>query len=259
MKFPRFLTRLNRRKLLHLIGGTAAVTLVGCVRETSGATESPIASSSTNSASAPSQSALQTAQSTPGCIVRPQQTEGPYFVDERLNRSDIRSNPDDGAVKPGVPLRLVFRVSQVAGSACQPLSGAMVDIWHCDAAGVYSDVQETQGQKFLRGYQMTDGSGTAQFVTLYPGWYSGRATHIHFKIRGSSAERPDYEFTSQIYFDDAVTDRVYAQAPYAARGARSVRNDQDGIFRRGGDRLIVPVRQSGEGYEGQFDIGLELA
>lgn len=135
----------------------------------------------------------------------------------------------------------------------------MVDIWHCDAAGVYSDVQETQGQKFLRGYQMTDGSGTAQFVTLYPGWYSGRATHIHFKIRGSSAKQPDYEFTSQIYFDDAVTDRVYAQAPYAARGARSVRNDQDGIFRRGGDRLIVPVRQSGEGYEGQFDIGLELA
>lgn len=259
MKILHF-SKLNRRRMLSFMGGAAAVTLVGCFRESSEATESPIAQSSINSVSAPERTvAVQTAQATPACVVRPQQTEGPYFVDERLNRSDIRSNPADGAIKPGVPLRLIFQVSQVAGSSCQPLSGAMVDVWHTDALGVYSDVQETQGQKFLRGYQMTDSSGTAQFVTIYPGWYQGRTTHIHFKIRGSSPDQADYEFISQIYFDNAVSDQVYAQAPYSERGERSVRNDRDGVFRRGGEQLLVPVTQSGDGYEGRFNIGLELA
>lgn len=232
------------------------MTLVGCFRD-SGAAESP-SSAATNSAAATGQAnPVQTAQSLPGCVVRPQQTEGPYFVDERLNRSDVRSNPADGAIKTGVPLRLVFQVSQVNGNQCQPLGGAMVDIWHCDAAGVYSDVQETQEQKFLRGYQTTDASGTVQFITIYPGWYPGRTPHIHFKIRGSGAAQAGYEFTSQLYFDDTITDRVYAAAPYSARGARSVRNEQDGIFRRGGEQLILPVTQTGEGYEGRFAIGLE--
>jgi protocatechuate 3,4-dioxygenase beta subunit len=75
-------------------------------------------------------------------MVKPQQTEGPYFVDEKLNRSDIRSDPTDGSVKQGVPLRLVFHVSQVDGSSCKPLTGATVDVWHCNALGVYSDVTD---------------------------------------------------------------------------------------------------------------------
>ncbi len=237
------------------MGGAAAVTLVGCFRESFDAIESPMSSTSANSASSVSSSSI--AQSVPGCVVRPQQTAGPFFVDEQLNRSDIRSNPDDNSIKAGVPLRLVFQVSQVNGSTCQPLSNAMVDVWHCDAEGVYSDVGEAQGQKFLRGYQMTDSSGTAQFVTIYPGWYPGRTPHIHFKIRGSSGDRVGYEFTSQIYFDDALSDEVYAQPSYASRGARSVRNERDGIFRSGGDQLILPVTRLGEGYEGRFAIGLE--
>ena len=118
-----------------------------------------------------------------------------------------------------------------------------MDVWQCDALGIYSDVQDgrfnTIGQKFLRGYQFTDVRGEAQFVTLYPGWYSGRTVHIHFKIRTTPKARRSFEFTSQLYFDDELTDRVHAATPYAARGPRTARNRHDGIFRRGGDQLML--------------------
>jgi protocatechuate 3,4-dioxygenase beta subunit len=111
----------------------------------------------------------------------------PYFVDNQLNRSDIRIDPSDGSVKEGAPLRLAFQVSDVSANACSPLAGAQVDVWHCDALGVYSGVSDpgfdTSGQLWLRGYQVTDESGYCEFTTIYPGWYSGRAVHIHFKIR----------------------------------------------------------------------------
>jgi protocatechuate 3,4-dioxygenase beta subunit len=195
-------------------------------------------------------------------MVKPQQTEGPYFVDEKLNRSDIRSDPSDGSVKQGVPLRLVFHVSRINGSFCTPLRGATIDLWHCDAMGVYSDVADpsfsTVGKKFLRGYQVTDANGTVNFVTIYPGWYPGRTVHIHFKIRTDSASQQGYEFTSQLYFDDALTDQIHAQAPYAAKGQRTQRNDQDGIFQGGGQQLILQLTKDAVGYVGTFDIGLQL-
>src|SRR6266542_1880879 len=74
----------------------------------------------------------------PSCIARPEQTEGPYFVDERLNRSDIRSDPSEGVLKPGAPLLLALAVARVRGRGCTPLAGAQVDLWHCDADGTYS-------------------------------------------------------------------------------------------------------------------------
>jgi protocatechuate 3,4-dioxygenase beta subunit len=195
-------------------------------------------------------------------VVRPEQTEGPYFVDERLNRSDIRSDPSDRSVRPGAPLHLVFNVSRVEGSACTPLAGALVDVWHCDALGQYSDVVDrgfdTRGKKFLRGYQATDAKGAAEFRTIYPGWYQGRTVHIHFKIRTPPGAARTYEFTSQLYFDDAISDQVYAQAPYASRGRRTTRNEQDGIFRTGGAQLILPLTREGTGYAGTFAIGLQL-
>jgi protocatechuate 3,4-dioxygenase beta subunit len=195
----------------------------------------------------------------PACVVRPQQTEGPYFVDARLNRSDIRAEPSGGAVTEGVPVRLAFQVSRLAGSACTPLAGAIVDVWQCDAQGRYSDVRDphgdTRGQKFLRGYQLTDADGAARFVTIYPGWYPGRAVHIHFKIR--TAASSGREFTSQLYFDDALTDRVLAQAPYVTKGRRQ-RNDEDGLFRRGGNHLLVALAPDGAGYAGTFDVGLQF-
>jgi protocatechuate 3,4-dioxygenase beta subunit len=203
--------------------------------------------------------------SIPPCIVRPEQTEGPYFVDERLNRSDIRSDPGDGSVKEGVPLRLTVRVHRLRAGACHPLPGAMVDVWHCDALGVYSDVEDfnglfdTTGKKFLRGFQMTDSSGAAQFSTIYPGWYEGRAVHIHFKIRTQPESRRGYEFTSQIYFDEALSEQIYTQAPYSTKGQGWLRNQQDGIFRRdGGSQLMLAVIKTDAGYAGTFDIGLAL-
>src|SRR5215472_9972759 len=151
----------------------------------------------------------------PACVVRPEQTEGPYFVDEHLRRSDIRSDPTDGQVKPGTPLALTVLLSRLSAGDCQPLAGAQVDIWQCDALGVYSDVRDpgfnTVGQKFLRGSQLTDEAGTAQFLTIYPGWYQGRTVHTHFKVRTHPNDATGYEFTSQLYYDDALSDIVHPQ------------------------------------------------
>ncbi|MDF0643206.1 MAG: intradiol ring-cleavage dioxygenase [Nitrospira sp.] len=200
--------------------------------------------------------------SDPLCVVRPTQTEGPYFVDEHLNRSDIRSDPTDGTIKPGTPLALTVMASRISGDACRPLEGAHVDIWHCDAMGLYSDVEDprfnTTGHKFLRGYQITDAKGEARFLTIYPGWYEGRTVHIHVKVRTDPRDRRGFEFTSQMYFDDAFTDRVYAVAPYASRGPRTARNQDDRIFRRGGDRLMVDPTPTAAGYAATFAVGLQL-
>jgi protocatechuate 3,4-dioxygenase beta subunit len=243
----------KRREVLGFIGGTVAVSLAGCFRGQSASLEQTDTST---------QTPTETTITTPSCIVKPQQTEGPYFVDEKLNRSDIRSDPADGSVKQGVPLRLVFHVSQVDDRSCKPLTGATVDVWHCDALGVYSDVTDrsfsTVGKKFLRGYQVTDTNGIVEFVTIYPGWYQGRTVHIHFKIRTDSASGRDYEFTSQLYFDDFLSDQIYAQPPYAAIGQRTLKNDEDGIFEEGGQQLMVQLTKDPEGYVGTFDIGLEI-
>lgn len=246
---------LKRREALGFLRAAGAAVLVISI---------PKRFSSTQAQSNQSSQAVPTPKSStlPGCIVRPQQTEGPYFVDEKLNRSDIRSDPSNGSIKPGIPLELTFQISQVSRDRCVPLSGAIVDIWHCDALGVYSDVSDrsfnTVGQKFLRGYQVTDSNGNAQFTTIYPGWYPGRTVHIHFKIRTGSDVGQSYEFTSQLYFDDAVTDQVQAQAPYASKGRRQ-KNANDGIFQDGGDQLLLVLTKNNQGYTATFNIGLQSA
>ncbi|MDF5733046.1 MAG: intradiol ring-cleavage dioxygenase [Rhizonema sp. PD38] len=205
-----------------------------------------------------------TADSTtlPTCVVSPQQTEGPYFVDEKLNRSDIRSDPTDGSVKEGIPLQLTLRVSQVSSNGCTPLANATVDIWHCDALGVYSDVEDpsfnTVGQKFLHGYQVTDADGTVEFTTNYPGWYEVRTVHMHFKVRTDATSGQSYEFTSQLYFDDSITDKVDTQEPYASIGQRTLKNDGDGIFSNGGDQLLLALTETSDGYAATFNIGLNM-
>ena len=211
-----------------------------------------------------SASAMSKDGTLPACIVTPKQTEGPFFVDERLKRSDIRVDPSDGNVKSGVPLRLTLRVSAVGGANCKPLSGAIVDLWQCDAIGVYSGVnhsgsQSSEAKHFLRGYQVTETDGSAQFTTIYPGWYPGRTVHIHFKVRVSAKSGKGQELTSQLYFGDALTDRIHTQSPYAGKGPRTVRNQRDGLFRNGGRQLMLSPVQSGAGYAATFDIGLQMS
>lgn len=199
----------------------------------------------------------------PACVVTPEQTEGPYFSDFMLNRSDIRSDPTDGTIKAGIPLTLSLRVLAVDGNRCAALPGAIVDIWHCDAAGTYSDAVDgtfdTRGKKFLRGYQVTDAEGAVRFRTIYPGWYPGRAVHVHFKVRTKARSGRDAEFTSQLYFPDGINERVLAAASYARPGRPSIRNESDGLFRRGGRFLMANIADApGGGFQAEFDIGIVI-
>ena len=195
------------------------------------------------------------------CVLTAALTEGPYFVDEKLNRSDIRTDPTTGVVSAGIPLSLTFNVSRVANSACTPLTGAYLDVWHCDAAGVYSDVSGSTRQ-FLRGYQITDVNGVAAFSTIYPGWYSGRAVHIHFKLRLFAGTTKTYEFTSQFFFDDTLTDSVYTQSPYSSRPGRDTRNANDGIYNslsttdKAG--LTLQTSKTSDGYAGVINLGVNV-
>lgn len=195
----------------------------------------------------------------PGCIVTPAQTEGPFFIDTGLNRSDIRSEPGNGGISAGLPLALSLRVSAVTAEACTPLQGALVEVWHCNAAGVYSGTSAAMGKRFLRGYQVTGSGGEARFLTVYPGWYPGRTIHVHFKVLVKNTAGRRFEFTSQLYFDDRVNDTVLAQPSYAAgTGSRRVRNGDDHLYRDGG-RLLTTLPSLREGaYAAAFDIGLRL-
>lgn len=232
----------SRRDMLSALGVCAAAWLGGLIPR-------------------PGRAQAPAGRASPACVLRPEQTEGPFFVDEHLNRSDIRSDPGTGEVKAGLALRVSFNVSRLSAGSCAPLAGAQVDLWHADASGRYSDARgpgySSAGHQFLRGYQLTDALGGAQFLTIFPGWYGGRAVHLHFKIRSAAA--PGYAFTSQLYFDDALNARVFAGEPYASRGRRWMRNDEDAIFRDGGGaQLLLPAEPDGEGYAASFAVGLPV-
>ncbi|MDQ4098337.1 MAG: intradiol ring-cleavage dioxygenase, partial [Actinomycetota bacterium] len=220
---------------------------------TTGATGQTGGTTATTAASGGAAGAQQVAA--PSCIVKPELTEGPFFVDGKLNRADIRTDPSDGSTTPGVPLRLAFRVARLGSGGCTAYANTTVDVWHCDAAGVYSDVtaNNSAGKKFLRGYQTTDSNGLASFITIYPGWYQGRAVHIHFKIRTPEG----MDFTSQLFFDETLNDQVFTRAPYNSRSGNRTRNSSDGIFRQAGNDLLLSATPDGQGYASTFEIGLQ--
>jgi protocatechuate 3,4-dioxygenase beta subunit len=254
----------SRRDAVRLLAAGSAAMLVGCKpgpRNASAGASSSSVGTVASAANAP----------LPACVAKPELTVGPYFVDAKLNRSDIRIEPSTNAAMPGAPLELAFQVQQVSKGQCTPLPGAMVDVWQCDASGQYSGVNDrmvgfdTSSLKFLRGYQVTDASGVATFTTIYPGWYQGRAVHIHFKIRTPSqaaiAGQDDriYEFTSQLFFDESLTDQVHAQQPYAAKGQGRLRNERDGIYQRAGDALKLNVALARNTYAAVFSVALDLS
>jgi protocatechuate 3,4-dioxygenase beta subunit len=177
------------------------------------------------------------------CVLAPELTEGPYYLPNERVRRDITEG------RPGTPLRL--RLMVVSASSCKPIRGAGVDIWHADASGVYSGVAGNTGT-FLRGIQKTDRAGLAIFDTIYPGWYQGRAVHIHVKVHLGG----NVVHTGQLFFPDALSDKVYAAAPYRARGNPDTPDAEDAIYRNGGSRSLLRPVKSGSGYVGSMVMGV---
>jgi protocatechuate 3,4-dioxygenase beta subunit len=179
------------------------------------------------------------------CVLTPELTEGPYYIaGEKLRR-----NITDGHA--GTPLTLRLKV--VDATTCKPIQGASVDIWHADAAGVYSGFGSGAASRtFMRGIQKTNAQGIATFQTVYPGWYQGRAVHIHVKVHVGG----NVVHTGQLFFSDTTTDLVYRKAPYAARGTRDVRNAGDNIYTQGGSQSVVKAVKSGSGYAGTLTMGV---
>lgn len=199
----------------------------------------------------------------------PQEIEGPYFVDEMLDRSDIRADPSSGLLEVGIPLILQINVYDVnKGGNCVSLKNARVDIWHANSQGLYSDIVQigTLGKKYLRGYQVTDDNGTVRFTTVYPGWYEGRAIHIHIKVQTFEGSEKTFEWTSQLYIDDSISTAVHEQSPYNSHGQPEVRNMDDGIYsgpstdmmfqNNTGKHLMLDVTKTEQGYVGTFNVGL---
>jgi protocatechuate 3,4-dioxygenase beta subunit len=184
---------------------------------------------------------------------------GPYFVEEKLNRSDITIDPGTGAVTAGVPLTLTWTLLD-EDKGCVPLVGTQVDIWHADPNGKYSDEagEGTSGKKNLRGYQVSDANGQVTFKTIYPGWYPGRAVHIHARIRlFDSSGNAAYDFLTQLFFDDAITDAVYRVAPYSSRGTRDTRDSNDRIYGSDGSSVLLTLAgDTAGGYLATFTFGL---
>jgi protocatechuate 3,4-dioxygenase beta subunit len=178
------------------------------------------------------------------CVLAPEQTEGPYYLEDHRVRRDITEG------KPGTPLAL--RLTVVDVSTCKPIRGAAVDIWHCDAGGVYSGTT-APSTRFLRGVQRTDAKGLALFKTIYPGWYPGRTVHVHVMVHVGG----NVAHTGQLYFSDSLTDRVYRSRPYSRRPRRTTRNAADSIYRNGGRRSTLTLRKSGSGYVGSISMGVQ--
>jgi protocatechuate 3,4-dioxygenase beta subunit len=232
---------LSRRKALSLIAVTAG-----------GGAFLPAAAIAAQSSS---YAGLTLFQSGAGvCAITPEVTEGPFYFDPKLDRADVTEG------KKGVALTVRL---QVVDATCRPLAGARVDIWHCDAQGAYSgypgqgdgrDV-DTSGQTFLRGWQKTDASGIVSFATIYPGWYHGRTTHIHFKVF------PDENsvMTGQLFFPDSVSDQIFTTvAPYNDRpGKRDTSNAGDGIARQAGPLSRAALHEVEDAYQALMIVAVK--
>lgn len=199
-------------------------------------------------------------QQLPGtCVLFPEAVEGPYYFDPKLVRADITEG------RPGLPLKLVLKIIDKA--TCTPIANARVDVWHCDAGGIYSGyagqgddrTASTEGQRYLRGTQPTNADGLATFATIYPGWYPGRTPHIHVKAFLDDKT----VLTGQIYFPDDMSARIYrANAPYNARPRPDQTNQTDFLFRAGakeGGGIILAMEETPAGITGTLLIAVDLS
>lgn len=230
---------MKRRQALMAMSGAGLGIAFGCGGDTGA---SPTATSSAAAAATGATSTNST------CAVTPTETVGPYPSLADFVRSDIRES------KPGTPLVLTIKVVNV-NAACAAVSNASVEIWQCDAAGNYSSYGSQTGQTYLRGIQVTNGNGEVTFTTIYPGWYQGRATHIHAEVTigGRSIK------VTQIAFPESVNDMVHATGVYASRGSNPTTNLRDGIFADSlSAELVTPTGSPAAGYNANFQIGISL-
>lgn len=233
---------ISRRGALAGLAGSAAVLTQGQAA----------------SAEAPSPAPVSTPSAAGVCHMTPRMVEGPFYFDPALVRADITEG------RPGVPLRVVLQITD--GATCRPIPGARVDLWHCDATGQYSGYDgqgddrsiSTKGEKFLRGTQTTDASGEVRFQTIYPGWYRGRTTHIHFKVLLDEKAM----LTGQMYFPDALSEYIFTNiAPYTERtDKRDTLNSTDWIAGADGDHItFVNIREEADAYVATLVIGVDPA
>jgi protocatechuate 3,4-dioxygenase beta subunit len=203
----------------------------------------------------------------PECAAKQETTAGPFPNVSPLERRDVRANSTGGAPKPGAEVTLRIRVLDL-DAGCAPIAGAVVDIWHCDAAGDYAGYAAfaTVGEDFCRGYQLTGDDGVAEFLTIFPGSYAGRALHIHVSIQGTpsklnangSGQALADVFVAQLYFEADVAAEIFEAFPIYQQGAAITPNERDGIFDSGGSDLLVSMTQlPGESaYSGEVTIGV---
>ena len=230
-------TTLTRRNSLLGLGGIAAAALgAGGV----------LAALDGDDAEAASNGPAAVASGLVTCVLTPEMTEGPYYLDGDKLRRDIREG------RPGTRLDLATTVVDV--STCKPIKGGLVDIWHCDAGGTYSGFAQegTDGDTFMRGIQRTTKTGLATFVTVYPGWYSGRTVHIHVQVSLGG----NVLHTGQLFFPEALTDTVYRRTPYNRRPGRDTRNATDSIFRNGGSKSMLKLAKTKTGYAARITMGV---
>jgi len=192
--------------------------------------------------------------------------EGPYFVDDSAtgyNRSNILSNLDGTDTQTGVPFTITLYVYD-SENGCTAMEGVQVDIWHCNASGIYSaeSSESTSSESWLRGYQITDSTGKVQFTTILPGWYSGRTTHIHFRLRSTYDETDDSgSNTMQVFFDQTLIDTLATSvSPYSAEGANPTTNATDRVYsqQEDGTTLLTLSGSTSAGYSATFSAYLPI-
>jgi protocatechuate 3,4-dioxygenase beta subunit len=223
---------MRRREMVALSAGAlASVVLYACGADEDGA----------------ARSGAQGTTTVPDCVLTPGQEEGPFYIDLAQVRRDIVED------RPGVPLALALTV--VDSSTCEPIRDAAVDVWHCDALGVYSGepTEGSKGETYLRGIQLTDRNGLAEFATVYPGQYPGRTTHIHVKVHiGGQQSDGAYSgghvsHTGQLFTSDRRDAEVFALAPYSQNTTEIVPRNADGIFLyEGGSSSVLTLTRNGD-------------
>ena len=247
----------SRAKFLKslLISATSVPVLIEACSKSNNSSSSSGGSSSTSSSDSTS-----TSTSSSSCIATPSETAGPYPYDLSSDSAIYRTNITEG--KTGIPLSLTLTVVN-SNADCAVLSNARVDIWHCDKDGYYSEysepgylgTQDNTGKTFLRGIQLTDSIGQAKFTTIYPGWYTGRVTHIHLEIYVNSV----LKLTTQLCFPDSLNTTVYNTSLYSAHGQNTITNSSDQVFSDGYSTELVTISgDTTNGYTATFKVGVPL-